>query len=170
MGITQLVPSGPTRQAVRSSFAATIFRNHFEDHPDTHPGQRVRLADATVGVQRIIRFQRLDPRTPELPQLNYVLFGSGRELYMAHVITRPPDFDQLLSVKIIDQPLAIETLCQGILVMIPGRTNDIASKIQEGERFPGHIQNGDESSETLEIQLEAGVEFYFETQDLTSEM
>jgi hypothetical protein len=86
------------------------------------------------------------------------------------VITRPPDFDQLLSVKISGQPVGIETLRQGILVKIPGRTNDIASKVQEGERFSGQAQNTGVASETLEIQFEVGVEFYFETQDLASEM
>jgi hypothetical protein len=34
-----------------------------------------------------------------MAELEYLLFGKGNESFLAHLITRPPDFDQILSVK-----------------------------------------------------------------------
>src|SRR3954454_13246498 len=37
--INELAPVGPQHQPQRTSFAGTIWRNHFESHPETHPGE-----------------------------------------------------------------------------------------------------------------------------------
>ena len=49
-----------------------------------------------VHILRIVHARRYDPHTQPLSTLEYVLFGDPAETYLAHFITRPPDFDQIL--------------------------------------------------------------------------
>jgi hypothetical protein len=169
--INELAPIGPQRQPQRASFAGTIWRNHFESHPVTHPGKRKPIADAVATVHRVVRFQRFAPQAEPLPQLTYVLFGKGEELFLAHVITRPPDFDQVLAVRVGDRQFSDEELGQGVLVTIPDRANAIPNRIREGEQVVGRVQKaGPGTPATVDLHLDAGVEFYFETEDLTGQM
>ena len=169
--INELALAGPQHQPLRASFAGTIWRNHFEHHPETHPGERVRIADAVAQVQRVVRFQRLDPGTPALPELAYLLFGQEPELFLAHLITRPPDFDQVLAVRVGGHQFTDEDLRRGIVVAFPGRANDTANKIREGEQLDGRVQlAGAGAPATGNLRLEAGTEFYFETEDLAEQM
>ena len=46
--IRELAPAGPQRLPSRLSFRATIWRNHFEFHPVTHPGQRFKMLRFTL--------------------------------------------------------------------------------------------------------------------------
>jgi hypothetical protein len=98
--IRELAPTSPQRSPSRSSFQATIWRNHFESHPVTHPGQSFLIApDAEVHIENVVYFQELHPQGPGLQDLQYLLFGRGQELFLAHVISQPPDFDQVLSMQ-----------------------------------------------------------------------
>ena len=49
-----------------------------------------------VGVTRVIHFRKFEPGAAGLSQLEYLLFGKANELFLAHSITKPPDFDQVL--------------------------------------------------------------------------
>jgi hypothetical protein len=100
-----------------------------------------------------------------------LLFGKGNERFLAHLITRPPDFDQILSVKVAGHTLTDEQLRQGVRVTFPGRANAPEARIEEGEKVSGRIPvEGKKGPETLELQLEAGVEFYFEAGELETAM
>jgi hypothetical protein len=56
-------------------------------------------------------------------------------------------------------------------VTFQGRENSPEARIKEGEKAPGRIQvAGENGPETLEVQLEAGVEFYFESGELAEAM
>ena len=169
--INDLAADGPRHQPKRASFDGTIWRNHFEDHPVTHPGERHRIGDAVANVERVIRFQKFMPQVTESSLLSYVLFGQGQELFLAHVITRPPDFDQVLSVRIDDLRLSAEEMSQGVAVTIPDRTNSVANRVQEGERLVGKVQRADSThGDVIELQLEVGTEYYIETEDLAEQM
>jgi hypothetical protein len=111
--IRELAPGDPQRLPRRSSFGATIWRNHFESHPVTHPGQRLKIAEADVHVENVVYFQELHPQGPGLQELEYLLFGKGKELFLAHVITHPPDFDQVLSVQVGNHQFMDKDLLQG---------------------------------------------------------
>ncbi len=164
----ELAPTGPQRLPSRSSFRATIWRNHFEDHPVTHPGQRFLIAqDAEVHVENVVYFQELHAQGPGLQDLEYLLFGKGQELFLAHVITQPPDFDQVLSVQIGNHQFTDEDLLQGVRVVFPGRANTISSKIKEGEQLLGKARIvGQDAPGSIDLTLGVGIELYFETEDL----
>ena len=170
--IKELAPTGPQHLPSRSSFQATIWRNHFEDHPVTHPGQRFKIAqDAEVHVENVVYFQELDPQGPGLQDLEYVLFGKGQELFLAHVITQPPDFDQVLSVQVGNHQFTDEDLLQGVRVVFPGRANTISSKITEGEQLVGKARIvGQDAPGSIDLPVAVGIELYFETEDLAMSM
>jgi hypothetical protein len=122
-------------------------------------------------VTHIVHFRKFDPGAGQLPHLTYVLFGKGKQLFLAHLITRPPDFDQIVSVKVAGHEFTEEQLHQGIQVSFPGRANSSKAKIKEGEKVSGRIQvAGQHGPETLEAELQAGVEFYFEAGELETAM
>ena len=166
--IRELAPAGPQRLPSRLSFRATIWRNHFEFHPVTHPGQRFKIAqDAEVHVENVVLFQELHRQGPGLQDLEYWLFGKGQELFLAHVISQPPDFDQMLSVQVGNHHFADEDLRQGVRVVFSGRANTITNKIKEGEQLLGKAQLvGQDPSGSVDLMLAAGIELYFETEDL----
>ena len=166
--IRELAPTGPQRLPSRPSFGATIWRNHFEFHPVTHPGQRFLIAhDAEVHVENVVYFQELHPQGPGLQDLEYLLFGKGQELFLAHVITQPPDFDQVLSVRVGNHQFTDEDLLQGVRVVFPGRANTISSKIKEGEQLLGKARIvGQDAAGSIDLTVGAGIELYFETEDL----
>lgn len=96
-----------------------------------------------------------------------MLFGKGQELFLAHVITQPPDFDQVLSVQIGNHQFTDEDLLQGMRVVFPGRANTIVGKIMEGEQLLGKGQIvGHDSVGSIDITIGASIEMYFETEDL----
>jgi hypothetical protein len=135
------------------SFEGTIIRGHFE-----HRG--VPITHATINVKNVVHFRAFDPDARELPELRYLLFGRGDELFVAHFITRPPDFDHILSVKTIDHKFTDEELSRGICITFPERKNIIPMKIKEAERISGEVKISD-TEDTLKLSLEAGTQFYF---------
>jgi hypothetical protein len=82
------------------------------------------------------------------------------------MIARPPDFDQLLSVKI-DNPPSDEELSRGIIVTVLDRENSASSRIKEREKVvgQGHVAG---AHQFLQLQIQGGVEFYFEEGELSS--
>ena len=166
--IRELAPTGPQRLPSRSSFQATIWRNHFESHPKTHPGQRFMIApDAEVHVENVVYFQELHPQGPGLQDLEYLLFGKGQERFLAHEISLPPDFDQVLSVQVGNHQFTDEDLLQGVRVVFPGRANTISSKIKEGEQLLGKARIVvQDAPGSIDLTMGVGIELYFETEDL----
>ena len=153
--LADIVSTDPGHPPVRS-FKGTIFRGHFERN-----GKEI-LSGVEVNVEEVVHFRRFEP-------LSYLLFGNQGELFLAHWITRPPDFDQVLSVKVVGHQFADEELRHGVRVAIPGRTNAIHRRLRPDEVVTGEVQlAADGAPGTLEIQLETGVEFYFEEGELRS--
>ena len=159
-------------QPRRSSFGAQIFRNHFERPNNAHPEapRPVQLPNAVVRVMNVVLFRQLDTyrkAPPLLPRLEYFLFGKAQELFLAHVITQPPDFDQVLSVRVEGHEFTDEALRHGVLVTVPERPNSTFERIKERERVVAEAQlAGEDVPRTVEIQVEAGTEFYFEEGEL----
>jgi hypothetical protein len=145
----------------RRSFEGEIFRGHFE-----RPG-REKVADAVITVTNIVQFRQFDPAHEELSRLEYLLFGKGHELFMAHRITTPPDFDQILSVGVVGHEFTDEELRHGVPVVVPGRANSMVERIKEGQQVAAEAQlAGEDTPRTVEIQIQAGIEFYFEEGEL----
>jgi hypothetical protein len=148
-----------------NTFKAAIFRGHLER------GGEAIIDEATVHVERIVFYHEFERDAAPLEQLEYILFGKAPDLFLAHAITRPPDFDQLLGVTIADSALSAEDLERGVRIQIPGRENTPPTRIQAGERLMAQVQPADDAAgQPLELLLETGTEFYFEEGELDVEM
>jgi hypothetical protein len=176
--LTDLVtPANPKdRQSppIRDSFKGNIWRGHFESSPPMEhfirrdepvPG----LDNAVARVTNVVLFRKFNPHAQALPQLEYFFFGKVGELFLAHVITRPPGFDQILGVQVEDHQFTDDELRRGLLVTFPGREDSADHKIQEQEQVTGQVQvpaQRPEGPRSLTVHLRAGPQFYFETGDL----
>jgi hypothetical protein len=160
--LPHLLASGPQPAPLRS-FPGTVFRGHLERGGVPIPG----LEGVTVVVTRVVYAQQLVPRTPPPPQLEYLLFGRGPERFLAHHITAPPDFDQVLAVRVDGGPLTDEALGRGVRVGVPGRASRPARRLKEGERAAAVLLGpGATSAGRTAMQLRAGTELYFEEGEL----
>ena len=119
-------------------------------------------------MDKVVHFHAFDPNARELNQLEYILFGKGKELFLAHYITRPPDFDQIISLESIDHHFTDEELIQGAHIIFPGRANTIPMKIKECEKISG--QASVDGSKSVEVSIKAGTEFYFCAEELAEVM
>src|SRR6185369_14721302 len=122
---------------LRSFNAIRIFRGHLERE------NRVPiLQNVEVSVKRVIRFQEFDVRAKKPPQLEYILFGKGKELFLVHKIVAPPVFDQTLSVKVIGRRFTDEELGKGMTVSFPGTMNSVAGRLKVKQQAVGEIMVG----------------------------
>jgi hypothetical protein len=158
--LPELVSSDPQHKPLVAFKAQTIFRGHLE-RDDRVPI----LQDSEVSVKRVIHFRAFDPQATKAPQLEYLLFGNGQELFLAHVITAPPDFDQILAVKVTDHAFTNDELAKGIPVVFPGTTNAAASRLREKQRGAGEMKV-DTAPAPKKIQVEVNRELYFEEGEL----
>lgn len=143
------------------SFTGTVFRGHLE-----RGGQIIdALREVDVTVKRVVYSRKFDlKQLQKWEELDYILFGSDEELFLAHLISAPPDFDQILSVKI-DRTFTDEEISTKVRIVIPNRTNAASQRLKAREKTlaRGHITG---AHQFLDLQIEAGVEFYFEEGEL----
>jgi hypothetical protein len=147
-------------RAPLSSFGANVFRGHLEK-----PGRKVLLRGVTVSVKRVIHFREFDPRAASPARLEYILFGKGRELFLAHFINRPPDFDQVLSVNVTGHGFTDEELGRGMRVTFE-RPNSVAQRLAEKQEAVGEVRDAGGTAGPLKVRFKAGTEFYFEEGEL----
>ena len=143
-----------------SKFKASVFRGHLERR-----GKRLIIEDADVSIQNVVHFREFDPNAKKLAQLEYILFGKGSELFLAHFITRPPDFDQVVSIKITDHSFTDEDLRKGLRVVF-ARPNTISKRLLEKQEAEGEVTSAGENSQSQKIKVKALVEYYFESREL----
>lgn len=141
--------STASEQPARASFRGSVFRGHFEKG-----GQKI--LDVVVTVTKTIHFHEFEPDTQALPGLEYFLFGKGQERFLAHLITRPPDFDQILAVKQIDQDFSNDELAAGVRITFPALENTIADRLNANQRIMANNN----------LTIETGEELYFEEGEL----
>lgn len=146
----------------RTSFKAAVFRGHLERDPHQVIGG---LENIDVSIKRIVHAREFDPADSKPDKLEYILFGRGAELFLAHRISLPPDFDQILSVKIDNPPFSDDELRQGISVVFPDRSNSSVERIKAAEKVVGrgHVP---EAQQFLTLNMLADKEFYFEESEL----
>lgn len=117
-----------------------------------------------VNVVNVVHFHKFVPGAAKPAQLQYVLFGKGPETFLAHFIAAPPDFDQIISVRVTGQMFTDAERSRGITVTFPGRANTSIGRIKETQRASGTFLIGGNSPKPL--QVEALREFYFEEGEL----
>jgi hypothetical protein len=161
--LTRLAAATPLHQ-----FKANIYRGHFERFPTQRAKEAARIAqNVDVNVTRVIHFRKFDPTVEKPAQLEYLLFGKGDEHFLAHVITKPPDFDHIVSVKALNHEFTAEALNQGVPIIFPGQTNSVSKRIHGAEPVTGQI-TGTGGTLPKTVQLQPGIEFYFEEDELAS--
>jgi hypothetical protein len=146
----------------RGSFRAMFFRGHLERGGEPIP----ELAAVDVGIIDVVYARRFD-RTGRPDDLTYRLFGRGGELFLAHIIRQPPDFDQILSVGLGGPHPDEEDLKTGISVVFPGRANTAEARLRNGEiaTARGHVTG---AHQFLAIEFADVRELYFEEGELAT--
>lgn len=148
------------------SFKGSVYRGHFERFPTQAAKAAARvLQNVDVTITRVIHFAHFDPAATKPAELEYLLFGKGDELFLAHTITRPPDFDQIVPVTPLDRVFTGAELDRGVRVVIPGR-NVPADRLAGVEPVTGTIAGTDGAATT--VRLRPGAEVYFEEGELAS--
>ena len=149
-------PDPPERQA----FGATFFRGHLERGGETIPG----LEDVTVNIRTVVYARRFGS-ADKSDDLGYLLFGTGEERFLAHVIAAAPDFDQLLAVRVAGLDPDDTDGAQWVDVTILDRPNTAATRLREGEtvKARGHVTG---AHRFLDLALDDIREIYFEEGEL----
>ena len=155
---TLYVPDPPER----GSFRARFFRGHLERGGEAIP----ELADVDVRITDVVYAKRFD-RTSRPDDLTYRLLGRGDELFLAHIIRQPPDFDQILSIELGRPHPDDEELKAGIEVVIPGRANTAEARLRQAETATarGHVTG---ANQFLALEFAKVHELYFEEGELAT--
>jgi len=159
--LSDLFPGG-SRPALASFRAASVFRGHLE-RPGNH---RISALDGvTVNVKRVIHARMFDPAVPHRQRLTYILFGRGGELFLAHSITHPPDFDQILSVRVDGHAFTADELARGVEVTFPNLADAPRRRIRAESSATGEFRVAG-AQQVLRLAVHAGAELYFEEGEL----
>lgn len=145
-----------------TTFSATVFRGHLELGGTPIPG----MEKTSVQVTRVVHGRKFEPQAKRAPELEYILFGKGSELFLAHAIVTPPDFDHVLSVALTGHTLTDKDLAAGARIVIPNRKNVAAERLRGKQRVQATLQIGPSGAPVSKVQIEAGAEFYFEEGEL----
>jgi len=161
--ITDLVSRDPGEPL--TSFTGDLYHGHFERGGDDI------AKDAVVHVENVIHFGELTPDLTKPSELVYLLFGKGQELFLAHLISQPPDFDQVLSIQLgtASAQVTDDDLLRGVRATFLGRPNTPHRRIKPGEKLAaqGHVTG---AHQFLDLQLEVLAEIYVEEGELSKSM
>lgn len=134
----------------QSPITGDIYRGHFER------GGEVISRGVSAKIIRVVHFRKFVPGAARPVQSKYLLFGAAPELFMAHLISSPPNFDQVLSVSASSALSEEETLSGEFAAFREQSDNDpLASGIVVWTQLRGG-----------HTAIETGVQWYFETEDL----
>jgi len=151
----------PATAPQRSSFTCDIFRDHFEKST----GQKVPgLENAQVKIARVVHGRKFDPRASKPNKLEYLLFGRGRERFLAHAIFAPKDFDHVLPVQFLSVELSDADLSKDVRIVVPDRENVVTQRLRQGQRVEAELRIG--AAPPAKVQIEAGRRIYFEESEL----
>ena len=98
--------------------------------------------------------------------MRYLCFGERRSPFVAHLITEPPDFDQIASVTVDATGLSEDDLLAGVLVSLPERPNAVASRLQVGDTATASV-DGHGGGPEASLAITVTHEVYLETGDLS---
>ena len=141
------------------TMVGTIFRGHFE-----RGGVAITADDVEAKVTRVLYARRLDPETPPPADLRYLIFGSPAEAFVAHRITRAPDFDQILATKFTTAPPDWTTAWDGAAIELRVAAHSPGVPLQEGDQI--QVARLDDQANAFTLSMPT--EFYLETGDLAS--
>lgn len=134
----------------------TAFIGDFENPPER--------GAFDVNVVNVVHFREFDPNAAKPSKLEYLLFGKGSELFLVHLITKPNDFDQIISIKTTGQTFTDADLAKGIRIEFSNRGNTSKERLKENVKAPGSLLIPGGASQT--VPVETVREFYFEEGEL----
>lgn len=157
--LPDVFPPKPQRNGIRGD----LFRGHFEKPPE-FPAEPVQIGTGVdVTIDDVVFVQKLLPLPTALTGLEYLLFGKGTDLFLAHLITRKGDFDQVLSVTVKGHAFRDDELRHGVRVRFAGKPNTVSEKLVAGKRVTGTAQISDKR---VTIEIEPQAELYMSERDL----
>ena len=144
-----------------STLRGALFRNRF----DQETGVEI-APDVVVNIKNVIHGRKFDPAAAELKSLEYIALGKPGEIYLAHLITRPPDFDHIVRVTFDKMP-AEESLRRGMILTIPTLRNGKDERPAAGDRSVSATLSGIDGHETaVEVTVVEEVFFNDDPNDL----
>ena len=148
----------------RKKIEGDVFRGHFESPPE-YPAEPVPVGSGVdVNITNVVFAQRLLPLPAPLGGLEYLLFGKGKELFLAHLLTKRGDFDQVLSAEVSGHQFSDDELRHGIRVQFGGRANTVGQRLAEGQTLSASAQVTDKK---VPLEIEPIAEVYKSERDLT---
>jgi len=150
----------------RKQFRGDLFRGHFESPPEFPDEPALLARGITVNISNVVYSQKLIPHPTRPDGLEYLLFGRGEELFLAHVITTPPDFDQILSVNVTGHAFGDDVLRRGVRVQMPGSVNSPAQRLKPGNTAAATARVSDKD---VAFTINPGAELYFMKRELAEE-
>jgi hypothetical protein len=158
--LLQATPTGPAL----TRFTATVFRGHLEKGGVPIDA----LTDIEVQVKHVVLAHSLQG-SDELPALTYVMFGGDNERFLAHFISKAPDFDQLLAIAATGQLPSADDLQRGVTIEVAGRGTRPTDRLKVKDVVParGHVTG---AHQFLDLSITVNAELYFEEGELSSSM
>lgn len=161
--LQSLNPDDPRPSLATSFQALTIQRGHFEKQKKPNPNVLARLGK--VKIKRVLHFREYKLGSKPIPQLRYLLFGKGGELFVAHFIHGAPDFDHVMTVRTVTPSPSEADLNSGFLVEIPNRTNSIKDRLVDSLTVTCKAVNS-RSSPQETLRIATGRTLYLEEGEL----
>jgi hypothetical protein len=116
-----------------------------------------------VDVTNVVYFQKLTPHQKRPDHLEYLLFGKGEDLFLAHLIAGPPDFDHIVSVKVTGHQFSADELRRGVRVEVSGTAPSAAQRLRPGKAMSASAQV---SGQQVAFKVEPRAELYFMEREL----
>ncbi len=173
--IDELVPRAGGQ--ARTSIEGTIFRGHFERGGEP-------IAESVIAeVRQLVHFSELEvgAKRTEDRQLTYLCFGRPGQLHLAHEVTARPDFDHVLTARLVPDTVTNQA-GQSLPDDVATIGFDLAQRVLFGERSdtsekrlaPDEIAHGlffQTSSLTgahgFAVQMKTERDLYLEVDELT---
>jgi hypothetical protein len=158
--IQELFQSDATHP-LRTRFKATVFRGHLEKGGTAVDA----LQNVDVEIKRMVHAHSFTG--DKLQTLTYILFGRDKELFLGHLISKAPDFDQILSISVKGKTPSAAELQRGLTVEVPGRPNLPADRLKSQETVAVRATVTG-TAQPLDLNITAQAELYFEEGELLS--
>lgn len=124
---------------------AEIHRGHLERDGVSVFGFGVKVP---LQLDRVVHFREFAPDAGKGTGLHYVVFGGS---LLAHTLTAPPDFDQILRVKIESQS---ELPADGLYLTVGDRSNKVEDRLVAGESVSCSHTDAEASEVTISVENE----------------
>ncbi len=144
---TSLVLDYPGHSPLRA-LPVSVVRGHFE----RPPFERI-IDETSLDITRVVHFREFVAGGEKLEPLSYLLFGRGGELFMAHLLSAPPDFDQILEVELAGGDLPAEAESGGLYLSFSGVANEVADRLRNGDSFGCRFDSGAPDPPQMELRV-----------------